>query len=142
MNVTGLDAYVRYSEFFRIANSSVVQGAKSMLLLEASDCPNDHLVETCKIEEVMKLEIDEDSTIEAAIEKYFEPLFETSTCETCFIKNRKDKEQEMTKMKCVAVFPEVLVIEIKVFDDEGDIVQDEFLVPEQLDLTQYLKESE
>ena len=45
-------------------------------------------------------------------------------------------------MKCVAVFPKVLVIEVKVFDEEGDLVQNEFMVPEQLDLTQYLKESE
>ena len=38
-------------------------------------------------------------------------------------------------MKSVAVFPEVLVIDIKVFDEEGDLVQNEFMVPEQLDLT-------
>ena len=33
MNVTGIDASVRYSEFLRISNSSVIQGAKSMLVV-------------------------------------------------------------------------------------------------------------
>jgi hypothetical protein len=34
MNIMGVDASMRFSEFFRIATSSFIQGAKSMLLVE------------------------------------------------------------------------------------------------------------
>ena len=39
-------------------------------------------------------------------------------------------------MKNVAVFPKLLVIEVKVFED-GLVVCEEFLIPETLDLSPY-----
>ena len=80
--------------------------------------------------------------LETAIAKYFEPTFEMSPCESCFNLKRNKNEQEISTTKSVAVFPKVLVIELEVFDDRGNLIQDEYFVPEQLDLTQFLKDSE
>ena len=49
---------------------------------------------------------------------------------------RKDKQQELTQMNNVAVFPKLLVIEVKVFKD-GLVVCEKFLIPETLDLSPY-----
>jgi hypothetical protein len=45
MNQKDVDKDTRFSEFYRIANCSKMSSQRSMLFVDSTECPNDHVVE-------------------------------------------------------------------------------------------------
>ena len=70
---------------------------------------------------------------------FFQPEYELKKCRDGVCrKNLRDVEQKHLRTKCICVFPKLLVIEVKVFNDDGDCIVEPFNIPETLNLSSFL----